>query len=640
MNSEEIRESFRQYAERISTIRRLSSPTIDREDSAENYSTRLQENFKQIGALAAINRHMLDTELYPLLNSSENLDNHLAEDLNELADILLSLASKTDDCENLDLPVSSLIVDRLLIDADQKNDITNRIRRMDSETVTCYSMINMTSRITANPALCRVYIDKGIALGEEFFCMLDKDFFLNIPDAEMRELVLTDARFTACFFERFCGDDEMNRYNLDILDKMLDIAEDEFYHEAVPDFDWKYFIFRSLEYYVMSTEIDNLRGFSRKLLFRIEARAKELETLLASDPEYFKDIPGAALCPVHIARCRHLTGSIKRDEYRSLLLSFYESRDKEDFGVDGHLSNTMIPLELLCLLDPANLTSEDTILLRQLYQALSVYLFHCPNSGTISQMLDYYIRIIDRFIDVPSGVDFEEFVLQSLAGAHPPTYVHSRMVGQLSECLCYHLLKTEPERFIGFPGCETVTDVEDRREEIIRFAYHAALCHDFGKINIIDTIFVYGRGLLELEYNIIQSHPIMGAELLSRHESTKRYADVARGHHRWYDNKGGYPADLDTSKSPYKTIIDIVLCADCMDAATDSVGRSYNYGKDLSTFMDELREGAGTRYAPWLPGLLNREGVYKDVEYLLTQVRELNYRDTYTLLKDVQEKGI
>ncbi|MCR4642828.1 MAG: hypothetical protein K5697_12470, partial [Lachnospiraceae bacterium] len=371
--NEDIRESFRQYAERISIIRRLSSPRINREDTVENYSARLQENFRKIGDLASINRRVLDTELYPLLNSTEDLDSRLVEELNELADILLSIAGEDDECENLDLPVSSMISDRLLMDADQKCDITNRIRRMDSETVACYSMINMTSRISANPSLCRIYIEKGIALGEEFLCMLDKDFFLQIPDVEMRECVLTDARFTACYFERFCDDEAMNCYSLDILDRMLEIADDEFYHEAVPGFNWEYFRFRSLEYYVMSTEVHNMRGFSPELLKRIDAKTEALEELLASDPEYFKDIPGASLSHVHIARCRYLAGRLKREEYRSLLLKNYENRDTEGFGMNGYYFNTMVPLELLCLMDPVRLSTPEVMLLKRLYQGLSSY---------------------------------------------------------------------------------------------------------------------------------------------------------------------------------------------------------------------------------------------------------------------------
>jgi response regulator RpfG family c-di-GMP phosphodiesterase len=86
---------------------------------------------------------------------------------------------------------------------------------------------------------------------------------------------------------------------------------------------------------------------------------------------------------------------------------------------------------------------------------------------------------------------------------------------------------------------------------------------------------------------------VLGSELLRRLESTRRYADVALGHHRFYDDSRGYPEDFKTSESKDKPIIDLVMCADCMDAATDSVGRSYNRGKTLEEYTKEVKEGSG-----------------------------------------------
>ena len=131
----------------------------------------------------------------------------------------------------------------------------------------------------------------------------------------------------------------------------------------------------------------------------------------------------------------------------------------------------------------------------------------------------------------------------------------------------------------------------------------------------------------------------MGYDLLRSHASTREYAEVALGHHRWYDDSRGYPESYNTSESRYKVIIDLVQCADCLDAATDSVGRSYNRGKRLSDFMKEIYEDSGTRYAPWLPDLLEKKEVYEDVEYMLSQGRGRQYRETFNLLKDVQENG-
>ncbi|MBR4760967.1 MAG: hypothetical protein IK078_12590, partial [Lachnospiraceae bacterium] len=158
MKYSDLLNSFKGYADRTYKIRSLSSPIIDRNDTSENYSKRLQENFRQIGELAAINRKMLDEELYPLLRSKDQLDDIVAEELNQLADMLLNVAGENDDFENLDLPITSMITDRLLAEADHKDDIDNRIRRMDSEFMACYSMMNMTGRIFSNPAISQFYI--------------------------------------------------------------------------------------------------------------------------------------------------------------------------------------------------------------------------------------------------------------------------------------------------------------------------------------------------------------------------------------------------------------------------------------------------------------------------------------------------
>lgn len=196
------------------------------------------------------------------------------------------------------------------------------------------------------------------------------------------------------------------------------------------------------------------------------------------------------------------------------------------------------------------------------------------------------------------------------------------------------VLDSEPERFTGFPGCSDVSDVVSKREDILAYTYHSALCHDIGKLFIIDVVSMYGRSLLNDEFSIIRSHPITGERIAAMHPSMSEYADVIKGHHLWYDCSKGYPSGFDTFKSPYKTVIDIVLAADCLDAATDTVGRSYNQGKSYEEFEQEIREGAGTHYAPFLASLLGRQEVRDDLVNLLGGGRDGMYRELYTLLKD------
>ena len=298
-----------------------------------------------------------------------------------------------------------------------------------------------------------------------------------------------------------------------------------------------------------------------------------------------------------------------------------------------------MPEELSLLIDRDNCTMRDQFELQSIYHNLLSYAFNMPNGESISVLMESYANFLYGYIEKPSGITFESMVLQCLAAFHPPTYVHSMMVAQMTECLCNHLIRVNPSMLIGVLGCSSAEEVTEKADEIVNLAYHSALCHDFGKIMIIDTIFIYGRKLLDMEFDLIKTHPRSGYEMLKCFGSTKAYADVALGHHRWYDNTRGYPEDFDTSKSPLKPIIDIVMASDCLDAATDTVGRSYSKGKTIDDYLVELKEGSGTRYAPWLYDLMTEPEVYRDMEYLLTSGRMQNYRNTYYLLREMQERS-
>ena len=75
-----------------------------------------------------------------------------------------------------------------------------------------------------------------------------------------------------------------------------------------------------------------------------------------------------------------------------------------------------------------------------------------------------------------------------------------------------------------------------------------------------------------------------------------------------------------------------MLAADCLDAATDSVGRSYNKGKTFSDYEKEVEEGKGTHYAPFLPGLFKNTALRTDIEYLLSEGRNNMYQETFRLI--------
>ena len=67
----DIGKGTRDYVERMTEIRTLSTPSLEGIEDADAYGRILQENFVRIGKLASKNRDLLEQYLYPLLNGRE-----------------------------------------------------------------------------------------------------------------------------------------------------------------------------------------------------------------------------------------------------------------------------------------------------------------------------------------------------------------------------------------------------------------------------------------------------------------------------------------------------------------------------------------------------------------------------------------
>ena len=52
--------------------------------------------------------------------------------------------------------------------------------------------------------------------------------------------------------------------------------------------------------------------------------------------------------------------------------------------------------------------------------------FSISGTGTFSFMLEYLSHFMERFVEIPEGISYEEMMLNLLAALHPPTYVHTQ----------------------------------------------------------------------------------------------------------------------------------------------------------------------------------------------------------------------
>jgi diguanylate cyclase (GGDEF)-like protein/putative nucleotidyltransferase with HDIG domain len=123
----------------------------------------------------------------------------------------------------------------------------------------------------------------------------------------------------------------------------------------------------------------------------------------------------------------------------------------------------------------------------------------------------------------------------------------------------------------------------------------AALLHDIGKIGISDEILNKAGKLTDEEWEVIRSHPQLGADIVS---NVPELASCLAGilyHHEHYDGSG-YPAGLKGEAIPLDArILGIV---DAFAAMTSA--RPYRAAFSCEEAVDELRRGAGKQFDPKL----------------------------------------
>ena len=223
---------------------------------------------------------------------------------------------------------------------------------------------------------------------------------------------------------------------------------------------------------------------------------------------------------------------------------------------------------------------------------------------TLNSALEMLAFLPESYTLFDTAEEKVDFLYRLVTVRHCTTFLHSQMVCQFAEAILSAVISDAPELLIGCHGLESVADVQAQREGLLSFIHNAALLHDTGKNAMLTIIETQHRPLTDDEFSIIRQHPTKGAEYLSIDPDLAKYRDIANGHHKFYNGKGGYPADFDNTASPERIMIDIVTLCDCLDAATDCYGRNYSTAKTVDQVLEEFRRDSGVRYNPDLTRLL------------------------------------
>jgi HD-GYP domain-containing protein (c-di-GMP phosphodiesterase class II) len=137
---------------------------------------------------------------------------------------------------------------------------------------------------------------------------------------------------------------------------------------------------------------------------------------------------------------------------------------------------------------------------------------------------------------------------------------------------------------------EIAREMGMRREDVRQIAL-AARVHDLGKLGVPDRVLLKAGQLSSSEREMMERHPLLGYEILSRFPEYVHGRHLVLSHHEQPDG-GGYPRGLRGGEVPRGAYV--IAVADALDAMTSD--RPYRSARSLAQAMAVFAKGSGSQW--------------------------------------------
>jgi putative nucleotidyltransferase with HDIG domain len=171
-------------------------------------------------------------------------------------------------------------------------------------------------------------------------------------------------------------------------------------------------------------------------------------------------------------------------------------------------------------------------------------------------------------------------VTNSIEARDPYTRGHSERVGQIAR---------------------TIAEELGWRKGDLELIDWGGMLHDVGKIGIPDAVLKKPGKLTNKEYEMIKSHPLIGAYIIKEISFLEPAVPFILEHHERFDGKG-YPQGLVGENISIKGRL--LAVADTFDAMTSD--RPYRKGFDPEDALEEISRNANTQFDPEIVAAFER----------------------------------
>ena len=329
---------------------------------------------------------------------------------------------------------------------------------------------------------------------------------------------------------------------------------------------------------------------------------------------------------------KYLANEISSDEYIRKCFEYISNIEKpeDQIGTEAYLhsdyfvSVQTVGIKLIEALDTLTVLTDELVDIKK--QTLSIMNNVISYMPRINEMRSFTDRVVydtlKTIIPHLSDEDIKNWIIRFAIIRQTSTAIHSLMVAELS-CILYDYLYENHNELLD-------NDSKTSKDEMLEYIYDAGLFHDIGKTRISNIVKCDYRYLTNEEFNVIKEHPTLGAELTYNSNYLRNYEAMIKGHHKFYNNQGGYPDDFSRDAHNMLVIHDIVSLCDSLDSATDMYGRYYNNPKLIDEVFNEFTNDSGTRYNPVLVKCILEDTILKQ---LLTN--KCTKEERYKIIRDV-----
>lgn len=570
--------------------------------SFESFSKKLKERSVLIRDIYLKNLELID-----------ELKTHIDLTLDEeKASLFYSILYEMYDKECDDYYVMSLIIDKLFPYYEKTNNYGKLIMLNHMKAFEYYESYGRTGKEDLVKESCSLY-KKAVSYKEHYNEIQEQ--------SERLQIFIAYSNLIAPFGQMKCGTlDEV----LDIYKEVLDFYESDVCKEDHDKEDFVGYINQIKEDILFLDESINLLNDKQKeIFFQI---VDEASTDADLEGNLFRakskvDIYRGKLKPIDA-----INNSI---EYiKSLPLPDYKNEDDTLLLILNYHNNG---IDIYEFLEKYINKEEWNIYTKQfLDKVMKVHLmipysFYTQMMNNVCQ--EFYRDIHSLILDKEEK---KNILLKMILVRQPTTYMHSLMVSKIAKMITSYLVNDRPELFVGPLELNTLEDVLNNKDKILSYIESAGLFHDVGKCFIVDIINQQARRLSDIEFGLIKEHPEMGLMMIDKDEDFKEYFDIILGHHKYFNDLGGYPKSFKKNESIYHNYIDIITISDCIDAATDILGRNYQKGKNFDSLFKELEQDKGFKYNDIIVDYIGQnKKLYDELKEFTLSGRENVYYEAY-----------